>query len=448
MATPLSVDWRNYSASSAVVLVSHSAAFHCVILFPRRAFADLVRPVESEDAALCSVNQARASALTRSSSSLASTRTILDGELNGIREAGTWKAERVIVSPQGPMIQVEGQTATILNFCANNYLGLSSHPAVIEAGKKALDTHGAGLSSVRFICGTQDIHKELEEKIARFHGREDTILYISCFDANAGIFEVLLSPEDAVISDELNHASIIDDLESHLKNSQNLRQRLIATDGVFSMDGNVAPLNEICALADKYNALVFIDECHATGFFGKTGRGTEEYWGLDGKVDIINSTLGKALGGAAGGYTTGPKQLIDLLRQRSRPYLFSNTLPPPVVACASKAFDLVMENPDLPKKVVSNTKRFRSRMTDAGFTVAGDPEHAICPVMLGDARLASQFADKMLELGIYVIGFSYPVVPKGKARIRVQISASHSEQEIDRAVDAFIKIGRELSVIA
>nr|KAG5709135.1 hypothetical protein BaRGS_028591 [Batillaria attramentaria] len=364
------------------------------------------------------------------------------------------------------MIQVEGQTATILNFCANNYLGLSSHPAVIEAGKKALDTHGAGLSSVRFICGTQDIHKELEEKIARFHGREDTILYISCFDANAGIFEVLLSPEDAVISDELNHASIIDgirlckahrlrykhrdmaDLESHLKNSQNLRQRLIATDGVFSMDGNVAPLNEICALADKYNALVFIDECHATGFFGKTGRGTEEYWGLDGKVDIINSTLGKALGGAAGGYTTGPKQLIDLLRQRSRPYLFSNTLPPPVVACASKAFDLVMENPDLPKKVVSNTKRFRSRMTDAGFTVAGDPEHAICPVMLGDARLASQFADKMLELGIYVIGFSYPVVPKGKARIRVQISASHSEQEIDRAVDAFIKIGRELSVIA
>lgn len=391
---------------------------------------------------------------------------ILDGEIEGIREAGTWKSERVIVSAQGPTIHVQGKTSGILNFCANNYLGLSSHPAVIEAGKKALDTHGAGLSSVRFICGTQDIHKELEEKIARFHGREDAILYISCFDANAGIFEVLLSPDDAVISDELNHASIIDgirlckaerlrykhrdmaDLETHLKNSQNLRQRLIATDGVFSMDGNVAPLKEICDLADKYNALVFIDECHATGFFGKTGRGTEEYWGLEGKVDVINSTLGKALGGAAGGYTTGPKQLIDLLRQRSRPYLFSNTLPPPVVACASKAFDLVMESPDLPGQVLNNTKRFRSRMADAGFTVAGDPEHPICPVMLGDARLASQFADKMLELGIYVIGFSYPVVPKGKARIRVQISASHSEQDIDRAVDAFMNIGRELSVIA
>lgn len=404
-------------------------------------------------------------ASVRNSSSIAATKTILEGELGGIREAGTWKSERVIVSPQGPTIKVQGRTNSILNFCANNYLGLSSHPAVVEAGKKSLDTHGAGLSSVRFICGTQDIHKELEEKIARFHGREDAILYISCFDANAGIFEVLLKPEDAVISDELNHASIIDgirlckaqrlrykhrdmaDLEKHLKISQHHRQRLIATDGVFSMDGNVAPLKEICALAEKYKALVFIDECHATGFFGKTGRGTEEYFGLDGKVDIINSTLGKALGGAAGGYTAGPKELIDLLRQRSRPYLFSNSLPPTVVACASKAFDLVMENPDLPKQVLSNTKRFRSRMTEAGFTVVGDPEHPICPVMLGDARLASQFADKMLELGIYVIGFSYPVVPKGKARIRVQISASHSKEEIDRAADAFVKIGRELSVI-
>lgn len=402
---------------------------------------------------------------TRGYASLAATRNILDKELNSIRDAGTWKAERVIQSAQGPSIRVQGQTSNILNFCANNYLGLSSHPAVVEASKKALDTHGAGLSSVRFICGTQDIHKELEEKIARFHGKEDAILYISCFDANAGIFEVLLTPEDAVISDELNHASIIDgirlckaqrlrykhrdmsDLETQLKNSQNCRQRLIATDGVFSMDGNVTPLPNICSLAEQYNALVFMDECHATGFFGKTGRGTEEHFNMLGKVDIINSTLGKALGGAAGGYTAGPKQLVDLLRQRSRPYLFSNTLPPPIVASASKALDLVMENPDLPQKVLSNTKRFRSRMTDAGFTVSGDKEHPICPVMLGDARLASQFADKMLGKGIYVIGFSYPVVPKGKARIRVQLSAAHSEQDIDRAVDAFIGIGRELKVI-
>ncbi|KAK7098257.1 2-amino-3-ketobutyrate coenzyme A ligase, mitochondrial-like [Littorina saxatilis] len=409
--------------------------------------------------------QPQLAAWRRRSSSLSSTKNILDGELSSIKGAGTWKSERVIVTAQGPTIQVQGQTANILNFCANNYLGLSNHPAVVEAGKKALDTHGAGLSSVRFICGTQDIHKELEEKISRFHDREDTILYISCFDANAGLFEVMLTPDDAVISDELNHASIIDgirlckaqrlrykhkdmaDLEARLKDSQGCRQRLIATDGVFSMDGNVAPLKDICSLADKYNALVFIDECHATGFFGKTGRGTEEYFGLDGKVDVINSTLGKALGGAAGGYTTGPKQLIDLLRQRSRPYLFSNTLPPPVVACASKAFDLVMENPDLPQRVVSNTVRFRSHMTDAGFTVGGDREHPICPVMLGDARLASQFADKMLEQGIYVIGFSFPVVPKGKARIRVQISAAHSKKEIDRATDAFIKIGKELHVI-
>ncbi|KAL8602931.1 hypothetical protein ACOMHN_057241 [Nucella lapillus] len=404
--------------------------------------------------------------LQRQASAAAGTRAILEGELKAIKEAGTWKAERVIVSAQGPTISVQGQSRGILNFCSNNYLGLSSHPAVIEAGKKALDTHGAGLSSVRFICGTQDIHKELEEKIARFHGKEDAILYISCFDANAGIFEVLLSPEDAVISDELNHASIIDgirlckaqklrykhrdmkDLKSQLTNSASQRQRLIVTDGVFSMDGNVAPLRDICDLADQHNSLVFIDECHATGFFGKTGRGTEEYFDLGGRVDIINSTLGKALGGAAGGYTAGPKQLIDLLRQRSRPYLFSNTLPPPVVACASKAFDLVMENQDLPKKVLANTKRFRSAMTEAGFTVSGDPDHPICPVMLGDARLASEFADKMLDQGIYVIGFSYPVVPKGKARIRVQISASHSERDIDVAVDAFVKIGKDLKVIA
>ncbi|XP_067654634.1 2-amino-3-ketobutyrate coenzyme A ligase, mitochondrial-like isoform X1 [Haliotis asinina] len=409
----------------------------------------------------------RTRVIRRGTATLSATRDLLEQELEGIRDAGTWKSERVITSRQGSAIQVQGQSSSILNFCANNYLGLSGHPEVIEAGKKALETHGAGLSSVRFICGTQDIHKDLEAKIAKFHGKEDAILYISCFDANAGIFEVLLSPEDAAISDELNHASIIDgirlckaqryrykhrdlkDLESHLQDTQNLRQRLIITDGVFSMDGNVAPLPDICDLADKYKAMVFVDECHATGFFGKTGRGTEEYFNLNNRVDIINSTLGKALGGAAGGYTTGPKQLIDLLRQRSRPYLFSNTLPPPVVACASKALDLIMANTDLPQKVLTNTNRFRSRMIDAGFNVAGDPEHPICPVMLGDARLASNFADQMLgkDRGIYVIGFSFPVVPKGKARIRVQISASHSEQDIDRAVDAFIDIGRKLNVV-
>ncbi|XP_014774822.1 2-amino-3-ketobutyrate coenzyme A ligase, mitochondrial isoform X2 [Octopus bimaculoides] len=398
--------------------------------------------------------------------SLASTKKILEESLSEIKNAGTWKAERIIVSKQGAKIGVKGQTNSILNFCANNYLGLSAHPEVIEASKKALDTHGAGLSSVRFICGTQNIHRELEEKLASFHGREDAILYASCFDANAGIFEVLLSPEDAVISDELNHASIIDgirlckaqrhrylhknmeDLEKKLQETSGARQRLIVTDGAFSMDGNVAPLIDICDLADKYNAIVFIDECHATGFFGKTGRGTEEYHGIEGRVDIINSTLGKALGGAAGGYTTGPKALIDLLRQRSRPYLFSNTLPPPVVASASKSLDLIMQDDSLTGKVLSNTKRFRTQMVNAGFTMSGDPDHPICPVMLGDARLASIFADKMLEQGIYVIGFSYPVVPIGKARIRVQISAAHSEEDIDRAVSAFINIGRELKVVS
>ncbi|XP_060560864.1 2-amino-3-ketobutyrate coenzyme A ligase, mitochondrial-like [Ruditapes philippinarum] len=395
----------------------------------------------------------------------AATKQGLSEELNDIRDAGTFKHERVIISKQGPTINVEGSSQKILNFCANNYLGLSSHPAVIEAGIKALQTHGAGLSSVRFICGTMDIHKELEEKLAKFHGKEDAILYISCFDANAGLFEVLLSEKDAVLSDELNHASIIDgirlckakryrykhmdmkELESQLQDASSCRRRLIATDGVFSMDGNVTPLREICDLAEKYKAMVFIDECHATGFYGETGRGTEEYFHLDNKVDIINSTLGKAVGGAAGGYTAGPKELVTLLRQRSRPYLFSNSLPPPVVACASKALDLIIENPDLPHKVLTNTQRFRTKMTDAGFALSGDPEHPICPVMLGDAKLASQFADQMLERGIYVIGFSYPVVPKGKARIRVQISASHTEADIDRAVDAFVNIGRQLKVL-
>lgn len=395
----------------------------------------------------------------------AACRDILQGELEGIKAAGTWKSERVITSKQAVTIHVEGQHAGVLNFCANNYLGLSSHPEVVQAGKDALDKYGAGLSSVRFICGTQAIHKELEEKISRFHGREDSILYASCFDANAGLFEILLTPQDAVLSDELNHASIIDgirlckarkaryqhknmqDLEAKLQEVKDARMKLIVTDGVFSMDGNIAPLPEICALAEKYNAMVFIDECHATGFLGKTGRGTEEHFGLQpGKVDIINSTLGKALGGAAGGYTTGPKELITLLRQRARPYLFSNSLPPPVVACASKVFDLLLGSSGYAEKVQANTDRFRSQMTDAGFTIAGE-NHPICPVMLGDARLAAVFADQMLERGIFVIGFSFPVVPKGKARIRVQISASHTFGDIDRTVEAFKQIGKNLGVI-
>ncbi|XP_028414755.1 2-amino-3-ketobutyrate coenzyme A ligase, mitochondrial-like [Dendronephthya gigantea] len=381
-----------------------------------------------------------------------------------IKEAGTWKDERVITSKQGPEISVQGSQNRILNFCANNYLGLSSHPEVINAGKNALDKYGAGLSSVRFICGTQDIHKELENKIAQFHGREDAILYPSCFDANAGLFEAILEPEDVLISDELNHASIIDgvrlckakklrykhrdmkDLESMLSENKDARTKLIVTDGVFSMDGNVAPLRDIVSLADKYEAIIFVDECHATGFFGKTGRGTEEFFGYKGRVDIINSTLGKALGGAAGGYTTGSKELIALLRQKSRPYLFSNTLPPPVVACASKVFDLLMDGTDLTTKVAENTKLFRDKMTEAGFTIAGE-DHPICPVMLGDARLAVEFADEMLKRDIYVIGFTFPVVPVGKSRIRVQISASHSREDIEKCINAFIEVGKKKGVI-
>ncbi|XP_075744923.1 glycine C-acetyltransferase isoform X4 [Rhipicephalus microplus] len=372
-------------------------------------------------------------AVRRVSSGWAATQALLQEQLADIREAGTYKTERVLTSRQAALVHVAGWDRPVLNLCANNYLGLSSHPDVIEAGKMALDTHGAGLSSVRFICGTQDIHKELEQKIARFHNREDAILYASCFDANAGIFEVLLSPEDAVLSDELNHASIIDgirlckaqkyrykhrdmnDLEEKLRDAVGKsRQRLIATDGVFSMDGNVAPLRDICDLADRYDAMVFVDECHATGFFGSSGRGTEEHFGISGRVDIINSTLGKALGGAAGGYTTGRRDLVDLLRQRSRPYLFSNSLPPPVVACASKVLDILLASPKLAQQVASLTKHFRLRMTSAGFTISGD-DHPICPVMLGDARLAADFADGMLEQGVYVIGFSYPVVPKAQA---------------------------------
>ncbi|XP_014665939.1 PREDICTED: 2-amino-3-ketobutyrate coenzyme A ligase, mitochondrial-like [Priapulus caudatus] len=403
-------------------------------------------------------------AFKRHTATQAAVKQILQDELAGIKKAGTWKPERVITSRQGVEINVQGSNATILNFCANNYLGLSSHPDVIEAGKAALDSHGAGMSSVRFICGTQDLHKELEAKIALFHSREEAILYPSCFDANTGLFEVLLGPDDAVLSDALNHASVIDgirlckakrlrykhrdmaDLERQLRDVQSSRMRVIATDGVFSMDGNVTPLKRICDLADEYCAIVFIDEAHSTGFFGPTGRGTEEHLGISGRVDLINSTLGKALGGGSGGYTTGPKEVIDLLRQRSRPYLFSNSVPPPVVAAAIKVFDMLLESSELAGKVHDLTMRFRNNMKAAGFTVGGD-EHPICPVMLGDAHLANVYAEKMLEKGIYVIGFSYPVVPQGEARIRVQISAAHTNEEIDKTVDAFVAIGKELGVI-
>ncbi|XP_063165471.1 2-amino-3-ketobutyrate coenzyme A ligase, mitochondrial isoform X2 [Candoia aspera] len=351
---------------------------------------------------------------SRAQSALAQLTHLLEGELEGIHGAGTWKSERVITSKQGPHITVEGSRGDILNFCANNYLGLSSHPEVIRAGLDALGKYGAGLSSVRFICGTQNIHKDLEEKIARFHQREDAILYISCFDANAGIFEALLTPEDAVLSDELNHASIIDgirlckankyrykhmdmqDLEVKLQDAQKYRLRMVATDGAFSMDGDIAPLKEICSLAQKYKAFVFVDECHATGFLGPNGRGTDELLGVMDQVTIINSTLGKALGGAAGGYTTGPRAVVDLLRQRSRPYLFSNSLPPAVVGCASKALDLLMESNAIAQSMAAKTSQFRSKMAAAGFTISGN-NHPICPVMLGDARLASVMADDMLK---------------------------------------------------
>lgn len=392
----------------------------------------------------------------------------LNTELDSIRQAGTWKSERIISTSQSAHIKVENSTNELLNFCANNYLGLSNNAEIIEASKDALNQYGAGLSSVRFICGTQTIHKQLEQRIAKFHQREDAILYISCFDANAGIFETLLKEQDYIISDELNHASIIDgirlckanrlrykhkdmsDLESKLQmsftNENDNVIRLIATDGVFSMDGTIAPLPDIRRLADKYKALIFVDECHATGFFGSTGRGIEEHFGMMGTIDIINSTLGKALGGAAGGYTTGPKALIDLLRQRSRPYLFSNTLPPPVVASAMKAIDLIEKNPNIPAQVLANAKYFRDEMQALGFKILGD-NHPICPVMLGDARLASQFADEMLKRGIYVIGFSYPVVPKDRARIRVQVSAAHSKADLKRCIDAFAQVGRQFKVI-
>lgn len=387
----------------------------------------------------------------------------LEQELAAIKEAGLYKEERIITTPQGADIKVStGQE--VINFCANNYLGLSSHPKVIEAAKKAIDTYGYGMSSVRFICGTQDIHKELEAKISKFLGTEDTILYAAAFDANGGVFEPLLGAEDAIISDELNHASIIDgvrlckaqrfrykncdmeDLEAQLKAASGARHKIIVTDGAFSMDGSVAPLDKICDLADKYEALVMIDESHCSGFIGKTGRGTHELFNVIDRVDIITGTLGKALGGASGGFTSGKKEIIDMLRQRSRPYLFSNTLAPAIAGASVAVLDMLSETTELRDKLEANTKYFREKMTEAGFDIKPG-FHPIVPVMLYDAKLAQEFAAKMLEEGIYVIGFYYPVVPQGKARIRVQISAGHENHHLDKAIAAFTKVGKELGVI-
>jgi glycine C-acetyltransferase len=387
----------------------------------------------------------------------------LQDELATIKDAGLFKKERIITNPQGASIRVS-TGEEVLNFCANNYLGLSSHPDVIQAAKDALDTHGYGMSSVRFICGTQDIHKNLEAKIADFLGMEDTILYAAAFDANGGVFEPLFSVEDAIISDELNHASIIDgvrlckakrcryknndmeSLEEQLKLSQEQRNRVIVTDGVFSMDGYLAQLDKICDLAEKYDALVMVDDSHSTGFVGETGRGTHEHCGVMGRVDIITSTLGKALGGAMGGFTSAKKEIIDMLRQRSRPYLFSNSLAPAIVGAASKVIDLLSDSTDLRDKLEENTKYFRAKMSAAGFEIK-DGVHPIVPVMLYDAKLAQEMSEKLLAEGIYVIGFFFPVVPQGQARIRVQISAAHSHDHLDKAITAFTKVGKQLNVI-
>jgi glycine C-acetyltransferase len=384
-------------------------------------------------------------------------------ELKELSESGLFKKERIIITPQSAQIKTS-DNKTVLNFCANNYLGLSSHPEVIAAAKEAIDTHGFGMSSVRFICGTQDLHKELEAKIAAFLGLEDAILYAAAFDANGGVFEPLFGAEDAIISDELNHASIIDgirlckaqrfryrhndmaDLEEQLKACQNTRRRIIVTDGVFSMDGTIAQLDKICDLADKYDALVMIDECHASGFMGKTGRGTHEYRNVMGRIDIITGTFGKALGGASGGFTAASKEIVEMLRQKSRPYLFSNTLAPSIAGASIRVLELLSASTALRDKLERNTIQFRKAMTEAGFDILPG-EHPIVPIMLYDAPLAQQFAAKLLEEGIYVIGFFYPVVPKGKARIRVQISAGHEPEHIDKAVQAFIKVGKELGVI-
>ena len=389
-------------------------------------------------------------------------RPVLQQELQEIKEAGLFKQERIITTPQGADIAANG--LEVINFCANNYLGLSSHPKVIEAAKHAIDTHGFGMSSVRFICGTQDIHKELEAKLASFLGTEDTILYAAAFDANGGVFEPLLNDQDAIISDELNHASIIDgirlckaqrhryrhndmsDLEEQLKATQHLRHRMIVTDGVFSMDGTIAQLDKICDLADRYRALVMIDECHASGFMGKTGRGTHEYRNVMGRVDIITGTLGKALGGAMGGFTSGRKEIIEMLRQRSRPYLFSNSLAPSIVGASIAVIDMLTETTALRDKLWDNTRYFREQITKAGFDIKPG-EHPIVPIMLYEAKLAQEFAARLLQEGIYVIGFFYPVVAKGNARIRVQLSAAHERHHIDTAIAAFTKVGRELGVI-
>ncbi len=388
---------------------------------------------------------------------------ILEKELEEIEKAGLYKRERVIITPQGADIKIQGGQE-VINFCANNYLGLASHPKVIEAAKKTLDTHGFGMASVRFICGTQDIHKELEEKISKFLGTEDTILYAAAFDANGGVFEPLFDDQDAIISDALNHASIIDgvrlckaqrfrynhddmaDLEEKLKETQHLRHRIIVSDGSFSMDGTIAQLDKICDLADKYNALVMIDECHSSGFLGKTGRGTHEHHGVMGRVDIITGTLGKALGGASGGFTSGPKEVINLLRQRSRPYLFSNTLAPSIVGASIAVLDLLEKSTELRDKLEENTLYFREKMTAAGFDIKPGT-HPIVPIMLYDAKLSQDFAAELLKEGIYVIGFYFPVVPKDKARIRVQLSAAHTKEHLDKAIAAFVKVGEKLGVI-
>lgn len=383
----------------------------------------------------------------------------LAGELDEIRSSGLFKNERVITSEQGAEIEVNGKT--VLNFCANNYLGLSSHPAVIKAAHDAIDSHGYGMSSVRFICGTQDIHKELESKLSDFLGMEDTILYAAAFDANGGLFEPLFNEQDAIISDALNHASIIDgirlckaqrfryehnnmdDLEAKLKEASGARSRIIATDGSFSMDGTIAQLHLICDLADKYDAIVMIDECHSTGFLGKSGRGTHEYRNVMGRVDIITGTLGKALGGASGGFTSASREIVEMLRQRSRPYLFSNTLAPSIAGASIAVLNMLSETTELRDKLEKNTKYFRRKMTEAGFDIKpGD--HPIVPIMLYDAVLAQEFAARLLDEGIYVIGFFFPVVPKGQSRIRVQLSAAHEQKHLDKAIEAFIKVGKEL----
>lgn len=388
---------------------------------------------------------------------------VLVKEIKDIREAGLYKDERVIVTPQGAEIQTD-KGEEVLNFCANNYLGLSSHPDVIQAAHEAIDKYGFGLSSVRFICGTQDIHKELEEKIAKFVGQEDAILYAAAFDANGGLFEPLLGKEDAIISDSLNHASIIDgirlckaqrlryatndmnDLEEKLKAASGARRRMIATDGVFSMDGTIAQIDKICDLADKYDAMVMVDDCHATGFVGKTGRGSSEHCDAMGRVDIITGTFGKALGGASGGFTAARKEIVDILRQRSRPYLFSNTVAPSIVGASIKVLDVLSKSTNLRDKLENNTNYFRQEMTKAGFDIIPGV-HAIVPIMLYDAKLAQDFASRLLKEGIYVIGFFYPVVPKGQSRIRVQISAGHERHHLEKAVKAFTKVGKDLGVL-